>query len=366
MKFTIDRLQFFKSLQHCTNIIGSRTTIPILANVLITASEDGAIELVTTNFEIRITANTKATVSQAGKTTINARKLVAMLSKFTGSDVIISTDDEHHSEIHCGNSNFKINGLVADDFPVSCNDEPTDFIHFGKNVLPLSIDAISYAISRDDTRKVLHGVCFDFTTVDGIILVATDGKRLAVKTTSTIENYLTANRQVVIPVETMSEIKRIFADVELVKVALLDKSIVITGGDIKLESKLIEGTYPNYRQVIPQTFKNEIHISTAELKSKVELVSVALSNDSSCIKMVIDNNKLSLQATGMTGEGNDSMDIKYTNEIVEVSFNPQFIIEPLTRINEKIITLKFNDAVSPMMLQDSKGFKYVIMPMRNR
>ena len=177
MKLTVKRNDLQKALQRVSNIISSRSTLPVLSNVLLETDGD-KLKLTTTDLEIRISTIIEATIIEAGKTTIPAKRILSLVNKFIADEVEITTDDKHHSSIICGTASIKLLGLSSDDFPLASSFDSVKSIVFEQNEFSKILDQISYAVSLDDSRKVLHGILFSLKD-NTFTAVATDGKRLA-------------------------------------------------------------------------------------------------------------------------------------------------------------------------------------------
>ena len=276
MKFTVNREKLQKALQRVGSIIGSRSMLPVLGNVMIQA-EEGVLTLTTTDLEIRISTKVDAVVEEAGVTTAPARKLASLVGCFVGTDVVFEVDDKDHIKIKCGTSHFTLLGLPAADFPA----KESDFKRM--------IGSISYAVSADDSRKVLTGVLLS-ARESTVTLVATDGKRLAMqeKTPEAIEG---GDGDAIIPLKAASEARRLLEGDAVMTIRLGDKQCTFVAGGFELTTKLIEGTYPNYRQVVPASFARTVEVPTSVFLAKIETVSLVLSDSSSYIILRFENNR---------------------------------------------------------------------------
>ncbi|MDD5697456.1 MAG: DNA polymerase III subunit beta [Victivallaceae bacterium] len=365
MKLTVKRENFMQAIQKVINIIGSRSTLPVLANILLEA-RNGNLTLTTTDLEVRITNNIEAAVEREGKTTIPAKKLAALVSRFLADDIHLDCNEKHHTQITCGTSEFKILGLSDDDFPPPAEFPSSCQVKFKESDFRKMLDRISYAVSLDDTRKVLHGILCSVKE-NTVTAVATDGKRLAL-VEKVPEEFTGSEGDTIIPLKAANEIKRILDGKDgIVTFEFGDKQACFRTDKVCLTTKLIEGNYPNYRQVIPVNFSRVLEIPAVVLLAKLELVSLALSDDASYVILTFDEGKLKLQASSANvGEGSDYLDIDYNDARIDISFNPNFLADPLKHCDADKIRIKLNDGFSPVALEAADGFLYVIMPMRNR
>ncbi len=364
MKFTVNREKLLKALQRVNSIIGSRSMLPILGNVMFKAA-DNSLQLTTTDLEIRITTSVEAVVETAGETTIPARKLAALVACFNGTDVDFSVNENHHIKIKCGSSNFTLLGLATEDFPEMVEFEAVREIKIKEGDFKRMLGTIAYAVSPDDSRKVLTGVLFS-TRGNSATLVATDGKRLAMQEKN-LEVIDGPDGDAIIPLKAANEVKRLLEGDGVLTVRIGEKQCTFESSNFVLSSKLIEGNYPNYRQVIPASFSKTIEVDAAKLLSKIETVSQVLSDSSAYIILSFGENMLKLQASSSeVGEGSDMVEIEYAGESVDVSFNPAFLADPLKYCDVDKVKIKINDSFNPVAMEGNEGFLYVIMPIRKK
>ena len=364
MKFSVSREKLGKALQRVNSIIGSRSMLPILGNVMLKAG-DNQLRLTTTDLEIRIETTVEAVVEVAGETTVPARKLAALVGCFVGNDVEVSVNENHHMQLKCGSSNFTLLGLSTLDFPAMVEVEAVREIKIREIDFKRMLGAISYAVSPDDSRKVLTGVLLT-TRDNSATLVATDGKRLAMQEKS-LEVIEGEDGDAIIPLKAANEVKRLLEADGVLTIRVGEKQCVFETANFTLSSKLIEGNYPNYRQVIPASFTRTIEVDSARLLAKIETVSQVLSDSSSYIILSFGENVLKLQASSSeVGEGSDLVEIEYAGEPIDVSFNPVFLADPLKYCDAEKVKIKINDSFNPVAMEGSEGFLYVIMPIRKK
>jgi DNA polymerase-3 subunit beta len=367
MKVTVKRDIFSKAIAKVANIATPKTTLPILSNILIEA-KDGKLILTATDLEIRVTTSVDATVEAEGKTTVRAKFLSLLINGFTGDMVNMECDDKHHVKITCGTSKYSVNGLSDVDFPAPGPFEPLKEFVFPEAELGRMIDQISYAVGYEDHRKVLHGIYFS-TENNNLCAVATDGKRLAL-VEKFVESMTGEPGGIIVPLKSANEIKRLAEsgkDAGKAKFESNASQARITFGSTTIITKLIEGAYPNYKQVIPASFGISVDIPVPEFLSKLELVSAAIADSGQYVKLSFDANKVSLEGSGKDiYEGMDTVNIEYKENPVTISFNPQFLLDPFRHCGEDKLTVKMKDGFSPALVQTGGGFLYVIMPMRSK
>ncbi|MBE6390277.1 MAG: DNA polymerase III subunit beta [Lentisphaerae bacterium] len=364
MKFTVERLKLQKALQRVGNIIGSRSMLPLLGNVLINAGENG-LELTTTDLELRLVTRVEAEVSEGGITTLPAKKLASLVSSFSGEMVEFDINDKDFARITCGTAKFTLLGLSAADFPEALAFDPVETITIKESVFKRMIGSISYAVSADDSRKVLTGILLSLRD-NAMTLVATDGKRMAMQEAAP-DSVTGADANSIIPLKAMVELRRQLEGDEMLTIEVGEKLCRFTCSGVILTSKLIEGAYPNYRQVVPSKFSREVELPVSALLSKIETVALMIAGVNSSIILRFADNQLQLQASSAeVGEGSDILETEFSGEPFEVSFNPVFLADPLRNTDADMVRFKLNDPLSPVAIEAGEGFIYIIMPIRKK
>ncbi len=363
MKITVAREGLLKALQRIISTVGSRSTLPVLGNVLLETS-GGKLVLTTTDLEIRITTDLEAAVEKEGRTTLPAKKLLALVGKFFDDEVSIESDERHHAAIVCGTSKFKLLGIAPADFPEPPEFTPVREIKFKGADIKRMLSQIIYAASLDDSRMVLHGVLICLRE-HMVTMVATDGKRMALVERAPGE-FTGADGSAIIPLRAAGELRKLADADETVELAIGEKQAMFKTDSTILVTKLIDGNYPNYRQVIPASFATTLEVPAIPFMQKVELVSQVLANSSSYITLTFEENQLKIQAeSSEVGEGSAIQEINYSGERIDTSFNPAFLMDPLRCSEVEQVTIKINDGFSPVAIQGGEGFLYIIMPMRH-
>ena len=364
MKISVKKELLLKALQKICNIIGNRTTLPVLANVLIETGDDGKLTFTTTDLELRISTKIEAEISEPGSTTIPAKRFLGLVAKFKGESVVIETNENYHSKITCGTAEFMLLGLDPKDFPAPIEFVPQRKIKLKQSDFARIIDRISYAASIDDARKFLHGILLSVKE-GNLTAVATDGKRLALVEKLLDEAPEGDDGDIIITIKAATEAKRALEKDGDVFIEIGSNQAIFKIGDTVIVSKLIEGVYPQYRAVIPTAFSKKVELPCRAFVDALEIVSVPLFDSSAYVKLTFSANSLKFEANSINiGEGHETMPIEYAFDEVAVSFNPQFLADPFKRLDVETVTLKMNDATSPIAIKSNDGFLYVIMPMR--
>lgn len=361
MKFRVGREKLLKALQRVNNLVGSRSTMAVLSNVLLEA-DGGVLRLTTSDVETRITTTVECGVESSGATTAPVKKFLSLVSFFTGDELVFESDEADHVRLECGTSHFTLLGLPAADFPEEKTFEPLRTFRMRSGDFKLMLNSVAYAVSAEDSRKALTGVLF--MVQDGVCtLVATDGKRMAVQEKAALEST-GADGESVVPLKGINELRRLLDSDGELEVRLGEKQCQFVSGGFVLSSKLIDGKYPDYRRVIPQGCEHRVEIEAAKLLSKIVLVQEVLSDSSSFVVLSVADGKLKISgSSNEIGEGTDEMDVKLEGEPFEVSFKPKFLSDPLGVVPVDKIVLRVNDPANPVALEGGEGFLYVIMPI---
>lgn len=361
MKFSISKEDFLEGLGHVQNVVSTRTTLPILSNVLIEADADG-LRLTTTDLDVGVSGTVSAEVSQEGRTTLPARRLAGIVRELPADQVeVIIKDDQ--ARIECGNSKFKIIGLDANEFPPVTDLDNADEYKIHQGVLLDALKKTHYASSTDETRYVLNGIYFVFEK-GKITLVATDGRRLA-----HVENDLEfpegQERSFIVPSKAIAELQRLLGTEGSLRLRVSDSQVAFEVGDSLLVSKLIEGQYPDFRRVIPAETKHRVTFEREALATVVNRVKLLTSDKSASVKLSFDEDQITVLANSPDiGEAEESLVVKYKGEPMEIAFNPSFLTEPLKNLETEDVFLELIDETSPGVLRNEGNFLYVIMPMR--
>jgi DNA polymerase-3 subunit beta len=362
MKFTVSKEALLDGLQKVQNVVSTRTTLPILSNVLLEAA-DGRIRLTTTDLDVGITSSIEAKVERDGATTLPAKKLVNIIRELPASEVEISVDNKNTASISCGPSFFKIIGLGQDDFPPLPDFEGASEFRMPQSLLRDGLKKTAFAISTDETRYVLNGIYTSFRE-GKLTLVATDGRRLAM-----VEHDLdfpaSQETDIIVPTKAVHELQRLLGSEGEVLVRLGEGQVAFSIGEHLLISKLIEGNYPNYRQVIPGEANERIELPREAMLETVRRVSLLSSDKSQSVKLVFSENLVEVSAnTPDVGEAKESLEVPYTGEPMQIAFNPDFMKDPLHHLVEETVYLDLIDEMSPGVIRIEGTFLYVIMPMR--
>ncbi len=363
MKIKISKEKFLKALQIIQPIISSNPVKPILGNVLISA-EKNKVDFVATDETMFIRHSVEAEVKDSGSSTFMARRILNLTRELPDSDISFSVDDKDVASIHCGASSSKLYGISSDEFPLFKEIVETIDITMDQTALKQMIQNTSYAaaVASDDSRHTLNGVLVSLREQKAVV-VATDGRRLALMEQE-IEIPSGKNVEMIVPNKTVGEWIRVLRNEGTVKMRASTSMVGIEFDDIKIYSNLIPGTYPNFRQVIPNRCEERVTVSREGLLASLRRVS-AITDFGTFVKMDFDENEL--KVTGQSpdiGEAEDTLPIKYSGKKLSIAFNPYFIMDALRNLVCDEIYFELVDSLSPGVIKCDIPFLYVIMPQR--
>jgi len=362
MKFSIEKDQILEALQKVQSIVGQRTTLPILSNVLLEAG-NGRLTLTTTDMEVSVRTSIEADIQRDGATTLPARRFFSICRDLPNHQVEISVSSDDVAEILSGSYNCKLEGLSRDDFPPLPTFEESSYYKLRQGTFRDILQKTSYAASTDESRAILNGSLMAFRD-NKLTVVCTDGRRLAL-VEQEIDMPEAADLDVVVPSKTVNElIKTLDEDGEAI-IKTSATQIAFEFGNIFIISKLIDGTYPNYRQVIPSQCEERIAVDREMLLSAVRRVSLMLDDQAASVKIKITENRMELiTSSPEVGESHESVPVKYAGKDITIAFNPAFLMAPLKHVDSDEIFLELSDELSPGVIKTNVPFLYVIMPIR--
>jgi DNA polymerase-3 subunit beta len=372
MKFKINRDHFANGLAQVLNVVGSKATMPILSNVLIEAEKD-QISLTTTNLDLGIRCRIKAEVKETGAVTLPVKRLSSIVREMPNLDVAVDASPNHQVKLSSGGSTFRIMGIGRDEFPPLPEFGDEKAFTLDQSELKDMMKKVDYAQSTDETRYILNGVYFNFR--DGkLSLVATDGRRLAV-VSKEMEIPAASAGAIILPAKTANELSRLLDRGEKVKINFNERKCtfqIATDKDssglvdsVYLYSKVVEGNYPNYQQVIPKETHQRIKLERELLLQCVHRAALVCSEKSNSVRIKLSSNLLEITAQSPDfGEAHESMAIGYSGPDLQVAFNPAFILDPLRALPKDEVFLELKDDVSPGVFKTLDSFLCVIMPVR--
>jgi DNA polymerase III subunit beta len=362
MKLTIEKSTLLNALQKVQAIVGQRSTLPILSNVLLKAEGD-TISFTTTDMEVCVKTDVTAVIEAPGGTTLPARRFFSICRELPDGVVEIEVDARDVATIRSGPSFFKLVGLSEDDFPPLPEFEENAVYTIEQSAFRDMLQKITYAASTDETRYILNGALLSFKD-EKLTIVATDGRRLAM-VEQEVEFAEDAQADLVVPSKTINELIKTLNDEGTLHIRVSATQIAFDFDKILIVSKLIEGTYPNFNQVIPAQCEERVAIDRETILTAVRRVSLLTDDQTASIKLCFGSNKLELITNSPeVGEARETIPVKYDGKEISIAFNPGFLMAPLRHLDSDEIFFELSDELSPGVIKTSVPFLYVLMPIR--
>lgn len=374
MKVRIGRDEFLTGLQRVQGVVEKRNTMPILSNILLEAKQDG-VEIVATDLEIGMRGLYKGTVLSTGGVTISARKLFEIVKELPSGDIELTASDNNWTTIQTGKSQFKVVGLPSSEYPALPTIEREGLIPLsGEGLLEL-IRKTLFAAGDNDARYILNGLLVTLIATDkktSLRLVGTDGHRLAVAEQEVGKAGIKAVPQemkAIIPKKAAHEIRRLLeegGDAEPL-IGFSKNLMIFRKSGLLLTSRLMEGNYPNYQQVIPKESGKKISVNRSELESALRRVSVLAKDKASAVKVSFASGQMTLFSSNPDyGEATEELPARYEGETLNTGFNARYLLDACSVMDGETISLQMETPLSPCLLQEpeSPGFKCVVMPIK--
>ncbi len=364
MKLITNKQALVECLGIVNKAVSSRSSIQVLSGVLIDARSEGVV-LAATDMEISIKAPLAARVEEPGSLVVPARIASEIARSLPSGDVVLEQRaGETQVEIRAGESLFNLHSLPAVDFPQLPAPVGESFT-VGKAGFLETVDRVAPSASRDETRPVLTGVLIHFTK-NQVRMVATDSYRLSVKETP-IESSAPSSLQAIVPARTLMELSRIASALpdDTITIVPTENQMLFQVGGVILISRLIDGQFPNYRQLIPETFDYEVAVDHDELLEAVRRVGL-LAQKNAPLRMRFADNTLTVSAESQdVGKAHEAMPVQYSGDDLEIGFNPEFLEAGVAAVKEEAVYLRFISPLRPGLLKGaSDDFLYLVMPIR--
>jgi DNA polymerase-3 subunit beta len=386
MELRIPVQELSRALSMMQGIVQRKNTMPILSNVLVEAEagdESGRVTLSATDLDVGMRTERPCEVIEAGAVTIPARALADMVRVLPGPDVSLKTTAQNHIEVKSGRTKARLMGISADEYPRLPSYDDVEFVELDAALFSDMVDKTVYAASTDETRYNLNGVLFEpapkgADDEDLLVMVATDGHRLV-----RIERHFEAlagkelglkDGSAILPRKGLGELKRL-SDVESARadeplplaLGFHENHAVVRQGNTVLGMRLIDGAFPDYKQVIPKVSDKAVRISRGDLADSLKRVSVLAADKTQPVKLSLKSDQLFVScANPDTGEITDDVPVEYGGDEIDVAFNAKYLNDALNSLDDQNVLLKLTDNLSPGLLVgvDESHHLCVVMPMR--
>lgn len=367
MNLTIAKDQLLSGLQAVQNVVSTRTTLPILSNVLMRA-EGERLEFTATDLDVTIACGVEAKIQKKGASTVPVKKLFGIARELNGSEIDLEVDEKNVCSLRCGPSFYKIHGLGADEFPPLPKFKEDKKVTLQQETVKSMFRKTSFAISTDEARYVLNGIFISLKD-HKMTMVATDGRRLAL-VDEEVDLPENSQGEFIIPAKAVNELNRLLQEKGEVEMKYSENQAAFTlkdekGFSVLIITKLIEGNYPNYRQVIPSETKERVTLPREEFLHALRRAEIMTSEKANSVKLTFGKNNLAITANAPeVGEAKESIAINYKGKEIAVAFNPKYLIDPLNALSQDEVFIELIDELSPGVLKINGPFLYVVMPMR--
>lgn len=371
MNIKVKKNELSNALKVTAGIVSNKVTMPVLGNVFL-AAEKGKLTVESTNLDMALSCSIECEIKQEGRITLPAKRLDKIVSNINGDDVTISVSESGKATIKAGTSKYTVMGITAEDFPPIPEINGADSFSLQQEQLAAMLKKVAFAQSQDETRFILNGTLF--TMDEGALkLVATDGRRLAI-TEETIEFPFSEAKQVIVPRNAIMELRKLLNKKGDVTVSFSDRQISFCidpdekkgfSGKVSFYSKVVEGNYPNYSQVIPKETNHSIELDKNKVEAGVKRVALVNTDKSNTVKFSFEEGELTLScASPDFGDAEEKIQVELKGEPIKTAYNAKFMQEMLAAIEEDTVSFSAKDGTSAGLFTVGNHFKSVLMPLR--
>lgn len=364
MRLSIARSELLDSLSIVSKGMSARSTLPILSGILVSAA-DGNLIMQATDLEVSVRHSAPSLVEEDGQTVVPGKLLSDIVRSLPEAAVSLETDGDTMI-VRCQQSSFTVKTLNPGDFPKFPEIEISASVELPSSILSSMAKKVSKAVSRDETRAILTGILF---VIDGhtMRMVATDSYRLAVAETL-LETADSNDMEIVVPGRALEEATRLATGADKVVLGTSENQVVFSFGETTFVTRRIEGTFPNYKQLIPAQTETVVTVQTDEFLSAVKRVSLlAMHNTPLKVSVLAEDQTLSLAATTQdVGDASEDLMVKVEGNDVEIAFNHAFLVDGLNSVPTETVDLEVQSALKPGLLRATgeENFLYLLMPVR--
>ena len=385
MKIICSQESLLRGIQTVQKGISSRIGLPIYNGILFEANEDNKVHLFATDLEIGIDCYIPAQVIETGSTVIPSKIISELIKKFPEGKIEIECLENNITTVKENNSNYRILGFSAEEFSTFPEIKIKAKTKINQKLFKETIQQVIFATSRDENRNFLNGALFKIID-NKIDVVTTDSHRLSLKNIkpTSIENPLTEGVEAIIPYRALSELSRLLSDNKEVftELRIGEKQIIFIlfpdgqKNSIRIYSRLIEGQFPDYHQIVPNSFKTEIKVNTEDFRDKMERISLFVREGLNTVKIEVVNKEekqkeerceIILKAESpSTGEASEKISCLKKGEDITITFNADYVLDVLRIIKKENTIIKMNDPLNPVIItpDEDKDYTYILMPVR--
>jgi len=362
LKLACSRDELLRGLGVVSRGVSTRTTVQILSGILLKAAE-GKLELAATDMEVSLRTTVEAKVEAEGSVVVPGRLLLELARLLPEAEVTVEHKlEEATVEIRCGTASYRLHTYNAEDFPRLPETQGIELHEVDRETVLDTVGRVSRSASRDESRPVLTGVLMRFEP-GKLVMAATDSYRLSVKETA-LEGSV-PELEAIVPARALGELARIAVEGEKLSLGVHENQVVFGTADAWLTSRRIDGQFPNYKQLVPETFEHEVALPREELLDVVRRVSV-MAQRNSPLRLRFADGELTVSAqTQDVGEAHESLPVSFGAEALEIGFNAEFLRDGIDSVAGEQVRLKLISPLRPAVLQgEGDDFLYLIMPIR--
>jgi DNA polymerase-3 subunit beta len=359
MKLTIEKPGLVNALAHITSIVERKNTIPILGNVLLSAST-GVLTIKGTDLDIEVTSTVHANVDVSGETTVSAQMLSDIVKKAPNGSLISFDLDKDGLTIKFGRSRFHLATLEARDFPLMANAEYDVSFELSAHDIGRLFGKTAFAMSTEETQYYLCGVYFHHTG-EGVTAVSTTGQKLAKVTVDDMTEF----PGVIVPRKTVTGLAKSMTD-NPVTVSVSQYKIRFSSGNTVIVSKVIDGSFPDYARVIPKSLPNVAVAVASEMRAASERVAMVSDDKARAVTLTMGDGVIGLRSKGSTSEAEDAVDAAVDGEFIQIGFNSRFLAEALSQCDAGNVRIEYAGSMEPCIIrpEDDPGYMAIVMPWR--
>ncbi len=361
MKLRIEKDVLLNGIQTVQNVITTKAALPILSNILIETQQD-SLSLTATDLDVGISCVVPVDVQEPGAITVPAKRFSDIIKELPTDSISVATKKNNLVIIETQVCQFRIMGLAREEFPKLPEFKDKEVIKLEQGSLKQMLNLTSFAASFDETRYILNGILFKINK-NNLTLVATDGKRLAI-----IEKKLNQETDkdvsIIVPIKAIHELNRNLKDQGELSLILGNNQVLFDFGNVVIISRLIEGEFPDYRQVVPPVSDNKMKVDRDQFLLAVRRAALLSTPDYQAIKLEVFKNKLVVsKSTPDIGESREEAPVEYQGKEMVIGFNPNYLIDVLKNLTEEQIELELTDTEKPGVIR-TDGYVYIVLPMR--
>jgi DNA polymerase-3 subunit beta len=369
MKVTILKNDILYGIQAVQNIVSTKITLPILTNVLI-ETQNNQLKLVSTDLDIGISCLIPVNIQEEGAITLPAKRFADIIKELPGNQINIDVKKNNITEIECLNCRFKLMGVPKEEFPKLPEFKDKEAVYIDQDLLKEMLYLTSFAVSHEESRYILNGILFELK--DNILkLIATDGRRLAfIK--KKLSRETKKETKVIIPIKTIQELIRNLKEEGMVSMVIGENQVLFEIDNVLIVSRIIEGEFPNYNQVIPKPCEKKILVDREGFLASIRRANLLSTPDSQAIKLEIfpgrggpaSRGKIVIsKITPDVGESREELAVQYQGKELIIGFNPHYLIDVLKNLRQPEISLELTDADKPGVIR-MEDYVYLVLPMR--